>query len=390
VLRKFAVFAGFLALAGLLASAAAVGGGLGMQPARAAPLRQQDPIRVVCGPPEIPGWVVVNQFLAWSGCRTWECWSQWIHYDPSNALMEKVPRLAKTVHGGPDPGDPWPPYGYIFDPRAACADGERAAGRWYHNAFARPTFRYVRYPGEAPYLECRWTLEQRSRHSWSFAEDDQCLSCALDPTATPQATVCTEDPLHRPTAPPLTPTPLVLSPPEVEPRAFVHSSRIGSGGWYATVPGKHFFWPWQHYLDIRFSGKITEPQGTCAAESEISRYLFLGITDDAGGERRLCRMGGELPMPAYTRALDPSGEACPWVDAGEAVHLLFRKAEEPTPAEQPNSYFFWQVYPGAVHLHYLLEVVTTYSCTGEPAVRQAPWYFEETLTVYLTKSVLRR
>ncbi len=46
-MQKFAVFAGFLALAGLLASAAAVGGGLGMQPARAAPLRQQDPIRVL-------------------------------------------------------------------------------------------------------------------------------------------------------------------------------------------------------------------------------------------------------------------------------------------------------------------------------------------------------
>jgi len=61
----------------------------GPQPAaQSAPLQQQGPIRVSCGPPDISGWVVVDEYIAWSGCQDWECWSQWIYYDPSNALME--------------------------------------------------------------------------------------------------------------------------------------------------------------------------------------------------------------------------------------------------------------------------------------------------------------
>lgn len=381
-------FLALLTLTSLLTGLLAVGASpRGEAAPAAAPALRAPPIRVDCGPPDVPGWVVVTDYLAWSGCVTWECWSSWIYNDPSNALMEKQPRLPFTPHGSSNPGPPWPPYGHIFDGRERCeGDGKLAAGQWYHNANAKPYFRYMSFPGDPPWLECEWRIDPQYKHFWNFGEQDDCPPvCEVDPWTTPPATVCEDKPLYKPTLVPPTPSPVLLLPPDIQPKAYVRSSSVGDGGWYATDPDKgYFYWPWQMYLNISFSGKITEPGSGCASSSTISRYLLKSV-----GDRGVCAVGDPVPLPGQTSCLDPDG-CCGWQEAGDEMHLLFRQNEQPTPVQQGSSWFFWGIYPGPLELRYQIEVVSTYYCEGDPAARQVTWYFEEALTAYLTKSSLGR
>jgi len=389
--RRIGLFLTLLMLSLLATGLLAVGGSPRGEAAPAAvPAAQVPPVRVECGPPEVDGWVIVEDYLAWSGCVTWECWSSWIYNDPSNALMEKQPRLSFFSHGSSNPGSPWPGPASIYDGRQLCADGERAAGYWYHNGNARPVFRYRSFPGDPPWLECMWVMEPAWDQTWSFGEEDDCPMCELDPVATPAATVCGDHPLYIPTVPPPTPPPVILNPPDLLARAQVRSTVWGGGTWYSTDTTKgYFYWPFQHVLGIRFGGSPIEPSAGCTAASAVTRYLFRGA-----GDREVCRMGdpgtGAPPMPEQTACLDPAG-CCEWHEVGDdGLRLLFRQNEQPYPSSAEAGLFFWGFKPGPVELRYTVEVVTTYWCTGEETYRQVTWYFDRSLTANLVKSTLRR
>lgn len=344
------------------------------------------PIVVRCGEPEVSGWTVVVSYLISSLCGTdWTCWSNWIGYDPSNALMEEDGTRFYLGHGVATPAG-FPAHGYIYDPRVKCADDVWAAGWWYHNAHARAYWRYVVLPGDPPYLECTWLIDPNYKHSSSFGEDDNCPpSCDLDPEATPPATVCVDPPpVIVPPTPPPTPEPQPCNPPEIRPYAWVRATR-GNGVRYRTSTDRAFYWPWGMYLNISFSAEIEEPTSGCAASTVVTRYKFLG----EGSDRDLCNIDDDTTgTVAGMVCLPTNGKCCLWHTPEQEIHLLFSDKAERQPSAQDDSIFIYGKKPGPVNLHVYVETVTTYTCAGDPpgATRQIPHYAYGNLTVILAKT----
>lgn len=347
------------------------------------------PIRVECAYPAVEGWAVVQTYLVSSWCGTdWTCWSSWISYDPSNALLESITENPRFFldHGIATPAG-FPPHGTIYDPRLKCEDGAWAKGWWYHNAYARAGWRYIVLPGDPPFLQCYWMVDPPYKHISNFAEGDTCPpSCDIDPGTTPPATVCKDPPpVVNPTNPPLTPVPEVLTPPEIRPYAWVRASRIGNGARYRTPTDRAFYWPWQMYLNASFSAEIEEPTYGCAASTVVTRYKFLGL----GGDRDLCNIDDDaMGSVDGMVCLAPNGKCCLWHTPEQEVHLLFSDNPARQPVSQENSIFISVQKPGPVSLHVVVEVVTTYTCSGDPpgATRQIPHYAYGNLTVILTKT----
>lgn len=365
------------------------------------------PLRVECGaPPDtMPGgWVLVNQFLAWSGCQSWECWSQWIYNDPSNALYELPGDRIQILNTG-DPNPPgWPypgnrndpvpcPGCRVWDGRELCDGGQAAKGTWFHNVSAKPQWRTLRDPqNKWLIMMCEWVLDTNV-HYWNFGENDRCqFEFCVEPTAAPgmtaPPTVCTieETPIIRPTDPPPTPTPFVPNEPDVDALAYVRSTTLQADPnvWYQTDPDNpSFYWLWEHYLNAKLSARITEPsQPGCSVSSEVVYYYYLGSNDV-----EVC------PNPNYGALVKfpPGGDAeCVWRDPDtEEIHLLY--SQDPAQPTQEASWNFYGLTPFNTPwttIQYQVLVQSTYICNGYPYV--VIWPRELTLSVGLLTPVRRR
>lgn len=348
------------------------------------------PVVEECGYPEVAGWNVVETYLVSSACGTdFTCWSNWVRYDPRNALMESVDAVPRFYlgHSIATPAG-YPPHGTIYDERQKCEDGEWAAGWWFHNAFARTYWEFIVLPGQLPKLKCHWEIDPQYRHLSNFAENDECPpTCWLDPISTPPVTVCEDPPdIVDPTDPPLTPVPETLVPPDVKPFAWVRAARLGSGLRYRTNTEGGFYWPWGMYLNLSFSAEVEEPTYGCSASSTVTRYKFLG----EGADRDLCNIDDDSQSSVEGMVcLDPSGNCCYWHNPEQEMHLLFSDQPERQPSSQENSLFIYGKKPGPVNLHFAVEVVTRYTCTSYPvgAYREVPYVTYGNLTVVLTKVV---
>jgi hypothetical protein len=312
-------------------------------------------------------WVKVRDYLQWSGCETWECWSEWNSQGP-NALMERPGDSFVRVSGQDNPPG-WPNPGHrgeavpcsncsIWDGRDACdtdgdGDVEPAAGTWYHNAFAVPSWGYF-YDGPDLVLLCSWHVDLSTTY-WNFAEKDQCKhQTCVEPTPPVTVTACTweETPLVEPTVPPPQPTPFVPVEPDVEAMAYVHSHLDRKDGAYPTAP--QFYWNWQEFMDASLTANVTEPSVPgCAVSSEVVSYWFYGSVgqtvcpEDSGGPD--CRW-----RPVY------AGGAHPDVTKAEWIHLLWSRSA--TPPSKPASWNFYPVGPVWVDIQYSALVMTTYTC----------------------------
>lgn len=344
----------------------------------AAPAAQGNPIRVECGACPEPlegGWYVVDEYLAWSGCQDWECWSRWINNDPSNALLEYTADRLPRGHGVANPV-PWPPLGQgtIWDSRQTCADGELAKGIWYHNAYAKPTF-YTKKVGDGEVIVlCRWQVDY-SRQYWNFGEDDRCPYC-LEPTP-PATPVCGEDPIIDPPRTPIPPTPFAAVPPVVTAKAYVHSHLDPADNAYPTAP--KFYWNWQEFLDASLTAEVTEPTVPgCGASSEVVAYWFYGSVGQT-----VCPENSSDPdcrwRPAY------KGGAHPDVARPEWIHLVWSRTA--TPSERPATWGFFPVGPVTVDIAYSALVATTYVCDGGANTYTAFWTQDLSLQVGLLRTV---
>ncbi len=331
-------------------------------------------------------WTKVKDFLQWSGCETWECWSEWTRQGP-NALMEKGEDRCPLTSGEPDsncfviPGSD--PNSHIWDRRDVCdtdgdGDVEPAAGTWYHNAFALPTWSYFR-DGDDLVLLCSWHMDLSMQY-WNFAEKDKCKyqSC-VEPTPPVTVTQCTweETPLVEPTVPPPQPTPFVPVEPDVEARAYVHSHLDPRDNAYLTAP--QFYWNWQEFLDASLTAEVTEPTVPgCAASSEVVSYWFYGSVGQT-----VCPAGSSDPdcrwRPVY------QGGAHPDVAQPEWIHLVWSRT--PTPSERPATWDFSPVGPVTVDIEYSALIMTTYTC-GENTYT-AFWPKDLSLQVGLLRAVRR-
>ncbi len=339
-------------------------------------------------------WVKVKDFLQWSGCETWECWSEWNSEGP-DALMEKPgDSLLRTSDqdnpaGWPNPGrrgEALPcPGCSIWDGRDVCdtdgdGDVEPAAGTWYHNAFAVPSWESF-YDGLDLVVFCSWRLDL-SRTYWNFAEKDECQhQVCLEPTPPVTVTACTweETPLVNPTVPPPQPTPFVPVEPSLEARAYVHSHLDPRDNAYLTAP--EFYWNWLEFLDASLTAEVTEPTVPgCVASSEVVSYWFYGSVGQT-----VCPENSSDPdcrwRPVY------KGGAHPDVTRPEWIHLVWSRT--PTPSERPATWDLFPVGPVTVDISYSALVMTTYTCDGGANTYVAFWAQDLALRVGLLRTVRR-
>lgn len=350
---------------------------------QAAPAGQnQPPVRVVWDWPDFPGWVVVEDYLVWSGCppEDWLCWSEWIAYeneDPSYVLLEKKDGVfgrLRLGNGVPNPPN-FPPFGYIFDERARCTDGDLAKGVWHHNAHAKALFYPRPIPDTGQYeMYCEWRLDPESKHSWSFAEDDDCwLAC--EDTPPPWPTVCFPEPPPPPPAPPPSPTPFAPVGPDVSAQAFVHSRLDPEDDVYKYGP--EFYWPWGHFLNASLTAKVIEPQvDGCFTSSRVTAYWFKGSVGET-----VCPWNSSDPNCRWRKPYE--GGAHPDVATKDWIHLLWAWSE--TPVTQDGTWTFANIGPVWVDVEYTVMVLTTYYC-GENTYTHY-WPEDLTLLVGLVRTV---
>ena len=147
--------------------------------------------RYVLHPPGSPpaGWVQVRWVLTASGCSGCQCGSNW-QPGTQTGLMEK-PADRQTV--GRNQGPTSSPWGSTGDPRAQCANGEWAAGTWYHNAIFSVvwTFGGCRWEGAVRVCDYYGSWGSKTWEGGNFAENDDCCAdggCGGD--GDPQPTPC--------------------------------------------------------------------------------------------------------------------------------------------------------------------------------------------------------
>lgn len=356
-------------------------------------------------------WVVVRTFMDSSGCdpHSARCWTEWATRNP-HALMEMPntpPGRLYRWSNIPDPAG-WPPFGDVVDDRDYChlaSMGGRwgpAAGTWYLNAMARPSFitKYDPAFGEW-FIYCNWILDT-SQYYWSFGEDDVCLYENCFPNPTPGLTpTCElqETPIIRTPEPAPSPTPIFEFPPEdpgMRPMAFNNSTVMQPDPnlWYGTDPNKGYFaWLWQLYLNTRLTAEPIPPAAPpgCSVSVDVTKYYFMGSN---GVQVCPNPLSGEAFSPPDALVKLPPEElaACAWRDPGsEAVHILWTK--DPVTPTQETSWNFYGVTPfqpnaqdsGASEatIQYKLLANTTYVCNGFPLV--IPSFHDLTLYVRLVK-----
>lgn len=358
-------------------------------------------------------WVVVHTFMDSSGCdpRVARCWTEWVTQNP-NALMEmpnyppgRIPRESNI----PDPAG-WPPFGTVVDDRDWCflanAAGKwgPAAGTWFLNALARPSFvtRYDPRMGEW-FIYCDWKLDT-AQYFWSFGESDTCQyeDCMPNPTPglTPTCEIQETPLIHTPEPAP-SPTPIwtfVPEDPGMKPMAFIRSTTLqpDPNVWYPTDPDKGYFaWLWQLYLNARLSAEAIVPAAPpgCSVDVAIEQYYFMGSNGVQVCPDPLS--GDDFTPPETLAILPPEGlDACAWRDpSSEEIHILWTRF--PVTPTQEASWNFYNVTPfqpnpfdpaiSQATIQYKLLANTTYTCNGFPLV--IPSFHDLTLRVSLVKPV---